>query len=212
MYNHGNMQQIYPFAALAALIILWGHLIFMTLSTARASLRSKEIGVRKVNGAKRKKLITQFLSESLVQAFILVAVGAGADGIAVTVFNMFVEKDITLQFNWQTFVVCAVRYCRSRLPGRLFFCILYVVVQSAAGLQREGQATGKKGRLIKGLVCLQFVIAITMIICTTIIFKQLHYLQNADLGLNKEHLIEVDVWTGAGEQTVSSRRYLKIRM
>ncbi len=48
-----------------------------------------------------------------------------------------------------------------------------------------------------------------MIICTTIIFKQLHYLQNADLGLNKEHLIEVDVLTGAGEQTVSSRRYLK---
>ena len=86
VYNHGNMQQIYLFAALAALIIFMGAFNFMTLSTARASLRSKEIGVRKVNGAKRKKLIIQFLSESLVQAFYLVAVGAGADGIAVAVF------------------------------------------------------------------------------------------------------------------------------
>ena len=51
-----NMQQIYLFAALAALIIFMGAFNFMTLSTARASLRSKEIGVRKVNGAKRKKL------------------------------------------------------------------------------------------------------------------------------------------------------------
>lgn len=74
----------------------------MTLSTARASLRSKEIGVRKVNGAKRKKLITQFLSESLVQAFISLLLALALTELLLPFFNMFVEKDITLQFNWQT--------------------------------------------------------------------------------------------------------------
>ena len=105
---------------------------------------------------------------------------------------MFVEKDITLQFNWQTllFVLFGIVGVGC-LAGS--FSAFYMSSFSPLLAFKGGQATGKKGRLVKGLVCLQFVIAITMIICTTIIFKQLHYLQNADLGLNKEHLIEVDV-------------------
>ena len=192
VYNHGNMQQIYLFAVLAALIIFMGAFNFMTLSTARASLRSKEIGVRKVNGAKRKKLITQFLSESLVQAFISLLLALALTELLLPFFNMFVEKDITLQFNWQTllFVLFGIVGVGC-LAGS--FSAFYMSSFSPLLAFKGGQASGKKGRLIKGLVCLQFVIAITMIICTTIIFKQLHYLQNADLGLNKEHLIEVDV-------------------
>lgn len=68
--NHGNMTSIFLFIALAVLIVFMGAFNFTTLSTARAALRYKEIGVRKVTGAKRKTLIVQFLSESLVQAFI----------------------------------------------------------------------------------------------------------------------------------------------
>ena len=135
----------------------------------------------------------QFLSESLVQAFYLVVLLALAlTELLLPFFNMFVEKDITLQFNWQTllFVLFGIVGV-----GCLAGSFLHSICRRSVRCwpSREGQATGKKGRLVKGLVCLQFVIAITMIICTTIIFKQLHYLQNADLGLNKEHLIEVDV-------------------
>ena len=80
------MQQIYLFAALAALIIFMGAFNFMTLSTARASQRSKEIGVRKVTGAKRKKADHAVPVGKSGAGFYLVAVGAGADGIAVAVF------------------------------------------------------------------------------------------------------------------------------
>lgn len=192
VFNHGNIQQIYLFAVLAVLIIFMGAFNFMTLSTARASLRSKEIGVRKVTGAKKNKLVMQFLSESLVQAFISLLLALALTELLLPFFNLFVGKDITLQFNWQTllfvlFGIVGVGCLAGAFPA------FYMSSFSPLLAFKGGQATGKKGTLIKGLVGVQFVIAITMIICTTVIFKQLHHLQNADLGLDKEHLIEVDV-------------------
>lgn len=88
--------------ALALLIIFMGAFNFTTLSTARASLRYKEIGVRKVAGAKRKMLITQFLSESLVQAFLSLVLALALTELLLPFFNRFVGKDIVLLFNWQT--------------------------------------------------------------------------------------------------------------
>lgn len=190
--NHGNIQQIYLFAVLAFLVIFMGAFNFTTLSMARASLRFKEIGVRKVTGAKRKALIMQFLSESLVQAFISLLLALALTELLLPFFNMFVEKDIALQFNWQIllfilFGIVGVGCLAGSFPA--FYMSSFNPLLAFKG----GQATGRKGAFIKGLVCVQFVIAITMIICTTVIFKQLRYLQNADLGLNKEHLIAVDV-------------------
>ena len=190
--NHGSMQQIYLFTILAALIIFMGAFNFMTLSTARASQRFKEIGVRKVTGAKRKTLIVQFLAESLVQAFISLLLALALTELLLPLFNLFVGKDIALQFNWQTllfilFGIVGVGCLAGSFPA--FYMSSFNPLLAFKG----GRATGKKGAFIKALVCVQFVIAITMIISTTVIFKQLRYLQNADLGLNKENLIEVDV-------------------
>ena len=190
--NHGSMQQIYLFTILAALIIFMGAFNFMTLSTARASQRFKEIGVRKVTGAKRKTLIVQFLAESLVQAFISLLLALALTELLLPLFNLFVGKDIALQFNWQTllfilFGIVGVGCLAGSFPA--FYMSSFNPLLAFKG----GRATGKKGTFIKALVCVQFVIAITMIISTTVIFKQLRYLQNADLGLNKENLIEVDV-------------------
>lgn len=190
--NHGSMQQIYLFMILAALIIFMGAFNFMTLSTARASQRFKEVGVRKVTGAKRKTLIVQFLAESLVQAFISLLLALALTELLLPLFNLFVGKDIVLQFNWQTllfilFGIVGVGCLAGSFPA--FYMSSFNPLLAFKG----GRATGKKGTFIKALVCVQFVIAITMIISTTVIFKQLRYLQNADLGLNKENLIEVDV-------------------
>ena len=190
--NHGSMQQIYLFTILAALIIFMGAFNFMTLSTARASQRFKEIGVRKVTGAKRKTLIVQFLAESLVQAFISLLLALALTELLLPLFNLFVGKDIVLQFNWQTllfilFGIVGVGCLAGSFPA--FYMSSFNPLLAFKG----GRATGKKGTFIKALVCVQFVIAITMIISTTVIFKQLRYLQNADLGLNKENLIAVDV-------------------
>ena len=189
--NYGNMSQIWLFMALALLIIFMGAFNFTTLSTARASLRYKEIGVRKVTGAKRKMLITQFLSESLVQAFLSLVLALALTELLLPFFNRFVGKDIVLLFNWQTmlftlFGIIGVGSLAGAFPA--FYMSSFNPLLAFKG----GKATGRKGTLIKGLVCVQFVIAITMLFSTSVVFRQLHYLQNADLGLDKEDMVVVD--------------------
>lgn len=98
--NHGSLATMYLFVALAILVIFMGAFNFMTLSTARASLRYKEIGVRKVTGAKRKTLITQFLSESLVQSFISLVFALALTELMLPLFNQAMETAITLRMNW----------------------------------------------------------------------------------------------------------------
>lgn len=191
MDNHGNMSQIYLFMALAVLIIFMGAFNFTTLSTARASLRFKEVGVRKVTGAKRKMLVTQFLAESLVQAFLSLVLALALTELLLPFFNRFVGKDIQLTFGWQTllfalFGIIGVGCLAGAFPA--FYMSRFNPLQAFRG----GRATGRKGLLIKGLVCVQFVIAITMVFATSVVFRQLHYLQNADLGLDKEDMIVVD--------------------
>lgn len=189
--NYGSISQIYLFLALAALIIFMGAFNFTTLSTARASLRFKEIGVRKVTGAKGRMLVMQFLSESLVQAFLSLLLALALTELLLPLFNLFVGKDIVLTFNWQTllfigFGIVGVGSLAGAFPA--FYMSSFNPLLAFKG----GQATGRKGRLIKGLVCVQFVIAIAMIFCTSMVFRQLHYLQQADLGLDKEEMVVVE--------------------
>lgn len=189
--NRGSMSQIYLFMALAILIIFMGAFNFTTLSTARASLRYKEIGVRKVTGAKRKMLVSQFLSESLVQAFLSLVLALALTELLLPFFNQFTGKDIELQFNWQTilfmlFGIIGVGSLAGAFPA--FYMSSFNPLLAFKG----GKATGKKGMLIKGLVCVQFIIAIAMLFATSVVFRQLHYLQNADLGLDKEDMVVVD--------------------
>lgn len=101
--NHGNMATIYLFTALAILVIFMGAFNFTTLSTARASMRYKEIGVRKITGAKRKTLISQFLSESLVQAFISLILALALTELMLPLFNKFMDTEISLRLSWAVF-------------------------------------------------------------------------------------------------------------
>lgn len=191
VHNHGSISQIYLFMALAVLIIFMGAFNFTTLSTARASQRFKEIGVRKVTGAKRKMLVMQFLSESLVQAFLSLILALALTELLLPLFNQFVGKEIALTFGWQTllfilFGIIGVGCLAGAFPA--FYMSLFNPLQAFKG----GRATGKKGALVKGLVCVQFIIAIVMVFSTTVVFRQLHYLQNADLGLDKDDMVVAD--------------------
>ena len=186
--NYGNISQIYLFLALAVLIIFMGAFNFTTLSTARSSLRFREVGVRKVTGAKRKVLVVQFLSESLVQAFLSLLLALAITELLLPSFNTFTGKDIVLRFDWQTllfilFGIVGVGCLAGAFPA--FYMSSFNPLLAFKG----GKVTGKKGTGIKAMVCVQFVIAITMIFCTSVVFRQLHYLQNADLGFDKENVV-----------------------
>lgn len=188
--NHGSMASIYLFIGLAALVIFMGAFNFMTLSTARASLRYKEIGVRKVTGAKRKTLITQFLSESLVQAIISLVLALALTELMIPLFNRAMDADISLNLSWSIlfyiiFGIIGVGCIAGSYPAFYLSSINPLIAF------KGGRKTGKKGGLIRGLVCVQFVIAIFLMIVTMTVYKQLYYMQNKDLGLNKENILGV---------------------
>lgn len=188
--NHGSLATMYLFVALAILVIFMGAFNFMTLSTARASLRYKEIGVRKITGAKRKTLITQFLSESLVQSFISLVLALALTELMLPLFNQAMETAITLRMNWDIifyilFGIIGIGCLAGAYPA------FYLSSVNPLLAFKGGRKTGKKGGLIKGLVCIQFFIAIVLMLMTFIVLKQLHFMENKDLGLDRENIVSI---------------------
>lgn len=190
--NQGEMKYIYLFASLALIVIFMGAFNFTTLSTARSSLRYKEVGVRKATGARRKTLVQQFLSESIVQAFIAVVLAFGFAEIFLPSFNQFVDKDIILSFNIPVILFALFCIFGIGILAGLYPATIMASLNPLIAL-KGGTKTGKKGALLKTLVCVQFVLAIFLMVCTGIVYKQLNYIQNKDLGLDKKNVLTV--WT-----------------
>ena len=198
--NHGNLATVYLFIALAVLIIFMGAFNFTTLSTARASLRYKEVGVRKVTGAKRRTLIGQFLSEGMVQAGISLLLALSLTELTLPLFNRMMGTELTLSFSWSVvlfvvFGIVGVGCLSGSYPA------FYLSSVNPLLAFKGGRKTGRKGGLIRGLVCVQFVIALVLMLMTAIVFKQLHYMQNKDMGLDKENIVSIytSLWYNVGE-------------
>ena len=198
--QHGNLSTVYLFIALAVLIIFMGAFNFTTLSTARASLRYKEVGVRKVTGAKRRVLIGQFLSEGMVQACIALVLAMALTELTLPLFNRVMETDLRLEASWSVvlymlFGIVGVGCLAGSYPA------FYLSSVNPLLAFKGGRKTGRKGWLIRGLVCVQFVIALVLMLLTGIVFKQLHYMQNKDMGLDKENIVCIytSLWYNVGD-------------
>lgn len=198
--QHGNLSTVYLFIALAVLVIFMGAFNFTTLSTARASLRYKEVGVRKVTGAKRRVLIGQFLSEGMVQACIALLLALALTELTLPLFNRVMETDLRLEASWSVvlymlFGIVGVGCLAGSYPA------FYLSSVNPLLAFKGGRKTGRKGGLIRGLVCVQFVIALVLMLLTGIVFKQLHYMQNKDMGLDKENIlcIYTSLWYNVGD-------------
>lgn len=198
--KHGNLATVYLFIALAVLIIFMGAFNFTTLSTARASLRYKEVGVRKVTGAKRRVLIGQFLSEGMVQACIALVLAMALTELTLPLFNRVMETDLRLEASWSVvfymlFGIVGVGCLAGSYPA------FYLSSVNPLLAFKGGRKTGRKGGLIRGLVCVQFVIALVLMLLTGIVFKQLHYMQNKDMGLDKENIVCIytSLWYNVGD-------------
>ena len=198
--QHGNLATVYLFIALAVLVIFMGAFNFTTLSTARASLRYKEVGVRKVTGAKRRVLIGQFLSEGMMQACIALVLAMALTELTLPLFNRVMETDLRLEASWSVvlymlFGIVGVGCLAGSYPA------FYLSSVNPLLAFKGGRKTGRKGGLIRGLVCVQFVIALVLMLLTGIVFKQLHYMQNKDMGLDKENIVCIytSLWYNVGD-------------
>jgi len=204
----GSLNNIYVFSAIAVFLLLIAGINFMNLSTAQAIKRVKEVGIRKVVGASRKKLIIQFLGESLMVAFLAFILALILIEIFLPRFNNLLGTDISLYspqnlllLTGMPLLVLMVGIISGSYPA--FFLSSYKPVTVIQGGVKRGK---QKLTLSNILTLIQFVISIALIIGSLVIYHQLHYMENKQLGHHNNNLLAVQL---SSERTIGKDQTLK---
>lgn len=198
---NGNLQSVYLFSAIALVILLIACVNFMNLSTARSAARAKEVGVRKVLGSQKKALIAQFLSESLLLSFLSLLLALLIARLLLPFFNNVAGKEMELGLFSKPWLA----------PSAL---LLVLIVGLLAGsypsfylssfqpsVVLKGKAAGgfKGSRLRSALVVFQFAVSIVLMVATVVIYLQLQYIRNRNIGYNREGVLVVKNTNALGE-------------
>jgi len=191
----GAILYVYIFSAIAIFVVLIACINFMNLSTARSSVRAKEIGLRKVNGASRGQLARQHLFESFIQTLISVVLAFLIVLLLLTKFNQISGKDIVPSgiFSLQYMMgIVAVLLITTLLAGS--YPALYLSAMKPLQAIRD-QADKRKGSglLRRILVVFQFSLAVLLITGALVASRQLTYMRTAELGFNKNNLVHIEL-------------------
>jgi len=186
-------KYLWIFSSIALLIIVIASINFMNLSTAQASKRAKEVGIKKASGSSRWNLISQFLTDSTIISFLALILAIILVLIALPAFNNLLDSKVKLSLfsNWFTIPSLIVF---SLIVGLLagtypaFYLSSFSPQVVLRGKVRDGI---KNGKLRSILVSVQFLISIVLIIGTIIMYRQLQFMLNKDLGFNKEQLLVI---------------------
>jgi putative ABC transport system permease protein len=187
-------KYLWIFGSIALLIVLIAAINFMNLSTAQASRRAKEVGIKKVSGSTRGMLVSQFLTESFILAFISLVLAMVIIRVSLPYFNNLLGTSLTLTLfsNWYT------------LPSLLLFTVLVGLLSGSypalflssfdpyTVLKGSARNSMQNGRLRRILVIFQFAVSILLIVGTMIMYRQIRFMLNKDVGFNKEQLIVIN--------------------
>jgi putative ABC transport system permease protein len=208
--KNGNIQYIYLFASIAAFITVIACINFMNLTTAHSATRAKEVAVRKAVGAQNARLIFQFLIESYFYVVIAVIFSLLILVVALVPFNYFTEKDLTV----------ASLITPPFLWGMLLFIILVGLVAGSYPafylthfspvdvLKGDLRARLRSYGIRNILVVVQFFISTTLIFATLLVYLQLRFMQNVDLGFSKENIVNLLHTRNLGEHAVAFKEAL----
>jgi len=190
-HGRGTLTYIFLFSAMAFFILIIACINFINLTTAKSSNRAKEVGIRKTVGAFRAHLIRQFFGESLFLTLIASAIGVGLSILVLPGFNNLSGKT----FTWEVLLQQGV------LLGIFSILILTVLIagsypalflsrfQPARVLTGKLKAGMKGGTLRKILVVVQFSLSVFLVLGTVTIYRQVHFLQERDVGYDREHVV-----------------------
>ncbi|QEM10148.1 ABC transporter permease [Mucilaginibacter rubeus] len=185
--SNGNITYVYVFGAVALLILAIAVINYVNLTTARSSIRIKEIGVRKVIGSSKKQLITMFFAESVLFTLIAALIASVMVQFLLPYFNQLSGKNLVLlQFGFSTTVIIFGLFALvTGVLSGLYPALFLSGFRTIAAM--KGQMGSQAATILfrKSLVVFQFVITIVMIAGSCIIYRQLHYVMNKDLGFNK---------------------------
>jgi putative ABC transport system permease protein len=190
-----NIKYIYIFGSIALFIILLACVNFMNLSTARASSRMKEVGIRKVSGSTKAQLIKQFLSEAILYSFISSVVAVILVLLFLKGFSLIIDEPVNFQTAftpaiWISLIVLTISIglLAGSYPAFYLTSFKPVLVLKGKNLFYPGKKTLF---LRNGLVVFQFFISMLMIIGTIVVLKQLYFFRNTGLGFNKENVVVI---------------------
>jgi putative ABC transport system permease protein len=206
-----TVEYVYIFSVIAAFILLIACVNFMNLSTARSANRAREVGVRKVLGSARKYLIAQFLSESVMVALAAMVIGVVAAAILLPAFNHLADKNIIITrqtLTWLIPAAVALVLIAGLLAG-LYPAFFLSAFQPINVLKGKISAGFKGSGLRSFLVVLQFSISIFLIAGTLVVYNQLHYIQNRDLGFNRSQVLIVHNAFELGDHSKTFKHEIK---
>jgi ABC-type antimicrobial peptide transport system permease subunit len=186
----GDIKYVYIFSIIALFILIIACINFMNLSTARAARRSREIGLRKTAGADRKQIIIQFIGESMLITVLAFIVALLLVYYFLPGFNQLADKSLT--FDWQN-----LGFTASLIGIVIFVGVLagsypafYLSSLNPVTALRKVKGKGRGGSNFRRvLVVFQFTLSVIMIICTIVVYKQLAYIRDKNIGMDRENVV-----------------------
>jgi ABC-type antimicrobial peptide transport system permease subunit len=191
----GDIVYVRIFSLIAVIILFIACINFMNLATARSERRAKEVGLRKVVGAQRKQLMMQFFGESIFLAILALFIAIILVEIFSPVFNELTGKELALNLirdHNNLFILIAITIITGVLAGSYpaVFLSAFKPVRTIRGITKS---KGGGRNIRRTLVIVQFALSIILIICTTVIYEQITFMQNKKLGINKENVVRLPI-------------------
>ncbi len=185
-----SVKYVWIFSGLALLIIVMASLNFAMLTAARSSERATEIGVRKVSGSGKWSMVIQFISESVLQTIIATVIALVVVLLFLPWFGNITGKDFSFAFSAELFASLIVITLLVGLFSGLFPAF-YLTSFNPVAVFKGGNKTGSKAGFTKSLVLVQFAIAVVLLISTSMVYKQLQFINKRDLGIDKKNIVVI---------------------
>ena len=187
---------VYIFLTIAIAVLIIACINFINLTTARSNTRAKEIGMRKVVGAERADIIRQFIGESILLSAMALLVALGLVYLFLPAFNNLAEKQLTLNIagNVSTLLLLSGIILFTGLASGSYPAFMLSSFRPTNILKRGKLQSGSGGFVLrKILVVSQFTATIVLIIGTIVMYKQLNYIRNKDIGLDRDHVVAISM-------------------
>ncbi len=191
----GSVTYVYIFAIVAVFLVLIAAMNYINLATARSSKRAREVGLRKVVGSERWPIMLQFLAESVVFTFISLVLSLVLVILLLPTFNELAGRNFELDVAFSLLVLLTAF-------GILLLVGIIGGSYPAFFLSRFSPVTVLKGEISQGsagsvfrkvLIVIQFAVSVTMILCTLVVFRQLHFMKHMDQGYDQENVISLQL-------------------
>ncbi|MES1217171.1 MAG: ABC transporter permease, partial [Bacteroidota bacterium] len=185
----GRIEYVKLFSIIAIFILVIACINFMNLSTSKASRRMKEVGIKKVVGASRRSLVFQYMSESLLMAFLSLLIAVALVSLSLPAFKEITGKEIELNFNLNIILsILSITLITGLIAGS--YPALYLSgFKPVSVLKGKLNTSAGESWIRKGLVVFQFSISVILIVSVIVVYRQMKLIQTTNLGYNKDNIL-----------------------